>query len=90
MCLAYIFDIFPFLGNVEKAREILANLDYIVPGLAYVKLRRINIERRSKQISSACSIYESAINESTDTDLVSFYCIKYARFLTKVRQKIIK
>jgi hypothetical protein len=69
---------------VDKAREILQKLDSVVPGLSYVKLRQANLERRSKEIPNACAIYEQAIAESTDTQLVSFYSIKYAKFLAKV------
>ena len=74
-----------FLGNVAKARAILANLDNVVPGLASIKLRRASLERRCKEFASACSIYETAINENSDKDLISFYSIKYARFLAKVQ-----
>ena len=73
-----------FQGNVEKAREVMANLDKVVPGLAYVKLQRANLERRWKQVTNASTIYEVAISESNEKDMISFYSIKYARFLAKV------
>jgi hypothetical protein len=73
---------------VDKAREILEKLDGVVPGLGYVKLRRANLERRWKEIPNACAIYEQTITENTDTQLVSFYSIKYAKFLTKVGDKV--
>ena len=75
---------FIFQGNVDQAREILEKLDKVVPGLAYVKLRRANLERRSKENDKACTIYEQAIAESSDVQVASFYAIKYARFLSKV------
>ena len=73
-----------FQGNVGKAREILEKLNNLVPGLAYVKLRQANLERRSGESAKACAIYEQAIAESSDTQVMSFYSIKYAKFLTKV------
>ena len=76
------------LGNVDKAREILGKLDNIVPGSSYVKLRRANLERRSKEIPNACAIYEEAIAENADTQLLTFYSIKYAKFLSKVRRQV--
>ena len=72
---------------MEKARGILEKLDALVPGLAYVKLRRANLERRSGENDKACAIYEQAITESSDTQVMSYYSIKYAKFLTKVWEK---
>jgi predicted Zn-dependent protease len=73
---------------VEKARDILEKLDKAIPGSSYVKLRRANLERRSEEIPNACAIYEQAIAESTDAQLITFYSIKYAKFLSKVRHKV--
>ncbi|XP_046847919.1 pre-mRNA-processing factor 39-like isoform X2 [Xenia sp. Carnegie-2017] len=71
-------------GNVLKARDILANLDNAVPGLVHVKLCRVNFERRCNDFQNACAIYEQAIAECSDTQLISFYSVKYSRFLTKI------
>lgn len=79
LCLFFFIE-----GNVLKARDILANLDNAVPGLVHVKLCRVNFERRCNDFQNACAIYEQAIAECSDTQLISFYSVKYSRFLTKV------
>ncbi|XP_028396326.1 pre-mRNA-processing factor 39-like isoform X2 [Dendronephthya gigantea] len=77
-------------GNVQKAREILEKLDNVLPGLVHIKLCRANLERRSKEIPNASAIYEQAIAESTDMQLISFFSLKYAKFLTKIAQNFDK
>lgn len=72
------------VGNPELAVNILKNVDQAVPGLAIVKLRRINLERRLGHYESACQIYQEAMDETGDDEARSFYAIRYARYLSKV------
>ena len=71
-------------GNAAKASEILAELDKVVPGIIMVKLKRINLERRRKNFDVVSSLYEEAINETSDQELATFFSIRYSRFLAKV------
>lgn len=73
-----------FTGNPDLAAEILKELDLLVPGIAIVKLRRINVERRQGHLENACMIYKEAMDETGDEEARSFYAIRYARFLAKV------
>jgi pre-mRNA-processing factor 39 len=59
-------------------------LDVAVPDLAIVKLRRINLERRRGDFEKATTIYEEAIEGTTDNAVKSFYAVRYSRFLAKV------
>jgi len=73
-----------FLGNAAKASEILAELDKGLPGIIMVKLRRINLERRRGNFDAVATLYEEAINETSDQELSTFFAISYSRFLAKV------
>lgn len=64
-------------------------MDQAVPGLAVVKLRRLNLERRLGRYENACQIYQEAMDETGDDEARSFYAIRYARFLSKVDGRII-
>lgn len=71
-------------GNTVKASQVLETLDCAVPGLAMVKTRRANLERRLGNNNKAAEIYESAIREASDKDTASFYSVRYSRYLAKV------
>ncbi|XP_068731526.1 pre-mRNA-processing factor 39-like isoform X2 [Montipora capricornis] len=77
-------------GNAAKASEILAELDKVVPGIIMVKLKRINLERRRKNFDVVSSLYEEAINETSDQELATFFSIRYSRFLAKVMGNVDK
>ena len=77
-----------FAGNLESALEILKNLEKQVPGLAMVSLRRISMERRHGNFEAIEGLYQKYINEAESTEVRSFYAIKYARYLSKVSQKL--
>ena len=68
-----------------KASEILETLDSAVPGLAMVKTKRTNLERRLGNNDKAAEIFETAIKEATDKDTGSFYSVRYSRYLAKVQ-----
>ena len=70
--------------NPSKASEILENLDSVVPGLAMVKTRRANLERRLGNSEKVTEIYEKAIQDASDLETASFYSVRYSRFLVKV------
>ena len=76
-----------FKGNAAKASEILAELDKAVPGIIMVKLKRINLERRRGNFEGTSSLYEEAMNETSDQELATFFAIRYSRFLSKVGSK---
>lgn len=75
-------------GNVEKAADILKNLDEVVPHMLQIIYRRINLEKRRDQLDKVCELYEHYINSSHTKFLTSNIAIKYARFLWKCVNKI--
>ncbi|XP_026808490.1 LOW QUALITY PROTEIN: pre-mRNA-processing factor 39-like [Rhopalosiphum maidis] len=77
-------------GNLDKAAEILKNLDDAVPHMLQIIYRRINLEKRRDQFDKVCELYEHYINTSHTKFLTSNIAIKYARFLWKCASKIDK
>lgn len=77
-------------GNLDKAAEILKNLDDTVPHMLQIIYRRINLEKRRDQFDKVCELYEHYINTSHTKFLTSNIAIKYARFLWKCASKIDK
>jgi len=77
-------------GNVDKAADILKNLDEAVPHMLQIIYRRINLEKRRNQFDKVCELYEHYINTSHTKFLASNIAIKYARFLWKCENKIDK
>lgn len=77
-------------GNMEKAAEILKNLDEAVPHMLHIIYRRINLEKRRDQLDKVCELYEHYINTSHTKFLASNIAIRYARFLWKCVNKIDK
>jgi len=77
-------------GNLDKAAEILKNLDDAVPHMLQIIYRRINLEKRRDQLDRVCELYEHYINTSHTKFLTSNIAIKYARFLWKCASKIDK
>ncbi|XP_075223787.1 pre-mRNA-processing factor 39-like isoform X3 [Lycorma delicatula] len=71
-------------GNAEKAREILANLEKIVPSLMQVAFRRINLERRTGNLEEAAALYEHYISTAKSKISSNNMAIKYARFCWKM------
>lgn len=77
-------------GNVDKAAEILKNLDEAVPHMLQIIYRRINLEKRRNHYDRVCELYEHYMNTSHTKFLTSNIAIKYARFLWKCANKIDK
>ncbi|XP_025406433.1 pre-mRNA-processing factor 39-like [Sipha flava] len=77
-------------GNVDKAADILKNLDEAVPHMLQIIYRRINLEKRRDLFEKVCELYEYYINTSHTKFLTSNIAIKYARFLWKCANKIEK
>lgn len=77
-------------GNVDKAAEILMNLDEAVPHMLQIIYRRINLEKRRENFDKVCELYEHYISTSHTKFLASNIAIKYARFLWKCACKIDK
>lgn len=77
-------------GNVDKAAEILKNLDEAIPHMLQIIYRRINLEKRRNHYDRVCDLYEYYMNTSHTKFLTSNIAIKYARFLWKCANKINK
>ena len=72
-------------GNVDTAREILADIDRVVPGQVLVRLRRIGLEIRAGRYSEADALYQESLNATMSLEMRNFYAWRYARFTDKVR-----
>nr|XP_006824828.1 PREDICTED: pre-mRNA-processing factor 39-like [Saccoglossus kowalevskii] len=72
-------------GNIEEAREVFKNLEAVVPGLAMVTLRRINLERRHGDLDTVDKVFKDCLSRSKSKKLASFYAIKYSRFHSKIQ-----
>ncbi|CAG5123083.1 unnamed protein product, partial [Candidula unifasciata] len=71
-------------GNYPLARRILTNLETNVPGLAMVCVRRISLERRSKNHQAAEELFKMYIDKAVSHKTKTFFSIKCARYLQKV------
>lgn len=72
-------------GNFEEARQVFKNLEAVVPGLAMVVLRRINLERRQGDLEAVDRLFKECLNRSKSKRLASFHAIKYSRFHSKIQ-----
>ncbi|XP_013092312.2 pre-mRNA-processing factor 39-like isoform X2 [Biomphalaria glabrata] len=70
--------------NYPLARKILMNIENNVPGLAMVCMRRISLERRSKNHEAAEDLFQSYLEKAVSNKTKTFFSIKYARYLQKV------
>ncbi|KAH9514534.1 PRP39 pre-mRNA processing factor 39 [Bulinus truncatus] len=70
--------------NYPLARKILMNIENNVPGLAMVCMRRISLERRSKNHKAAEDLFQTYIEKAVSHKSKTFFSIKYARYLQKV------
>uniref|UniRef100_A0A0B7A9U4 Pre-mRNA-processing factor 39 n=1 Tax=Arion vulgaris TaxID=1028688 RepID=A0A0B7A9U4_9EUPU len=70
--------------NYPLARKILMNIENNVPGLAMVCMRRISLERRSKNHEAAEQLFKTYIDKAVSQKTKTFFSIKYARYLQKV------
>ena len=72
-------------GLYEEAAVVLNGLDRNMNGLAMARLRCISLERRRGNFSRVDELYKESISKAESTEVKSFYAIKYARYLAKVR-----
>ncbi|KAG8449151.1 hypothetical protein GDO86_015995, partial [Hymenochirus boettgeri] len=75
-------------GNLEEARSILQTIETTVEGLAMVRLRRVNLERRHGNVNEAKNLLEEAMKNAKTNSESSFYAIKFARHLFKVQGNV--
>ncbi|XP_063800916.1 pre-mRNA-processing factor 39-like isoform X2 [Pseudophryne corroboree] len=73
-------------GRVDAARIILCNTDNMNPGLAMVRLRRVNLERRNGNLQEAERLLREAVQYSLGKELAVFYSVKLARLLLKLKK----
>ncbi|XP_075048671.1 pre-mRNA-processing factor 39 isoform X2 [Mixophyes fleayi] len=73
-------------GNIEEAKRILKTLEESVGGLAMVRLRRVNLERRYGNIKEAENLLAEAMNNAIAPSEFSFYAIKLARHYFKIQK----
>lgn len=73
-------------ANYEKASEILQKLDALHPNLLQVAYFRINLERRRGNFANSVQLYEQYIASSKNKNITASLCIKYARFLNKIKK----
>lgn len=71
---------------VEEARGILKTLEATIPGLAMVRLRRVNLERRHGNLEEAETLLKEAMEQGRDVTEMSFYAVKLARHVMKVQK----
>ena len=72
------------LGNVSGARGILKTFDSKVPGHALVKLRRIGLEVRHRNLQLAEALLDESVADAKTQEAKGFYSWRYARFAAKV------
>lgn len=77
---------FSFVGNYDLASQILSELDKNVPGLVMVNMRKISLERRKGNTAMAETLFQEYINGASQPEISSFFSIKFARYLLKVRE----
>ncbi|XP_040188805.1 pre-mRNA-processing factor 39 isoform X2 [Rana temporaria] len=77
-------------GNIEEAKCILKTLEECVEGLAMVRLRRVNLERRHGNLIEAENLLTDAMNNAKSNNELSFYAIKLSRHYSKIQKNIEK
>ncbi|CAH1793220.1 unnamed protein product [Owenia fusiformis] len=77
-------------GNPTSAFEVLHNLNKQIPQYSSIALRRIGLERRQGNVEDVEGMFEEYIDNSQNTETATFYRIKYARFLMKVKRDVAK
>ncbi|XP_077319687.1 pre-mRNA-processing factor 39 isoform X1 [Lithobates pipiens] len=75
-------------GNIDEAKAILKTLEECVEGLAMVRLRRVNLERRHGNLIEAENLLTDAMNNAKSNSELSFYAIKLSRYYSKILKNI--
>ncbi|CAG01839.1 unnamed protein product, partial [Tetraodon nigroviridis] len=73
-------------GDAEEARRILKSLEVTIPGLAMVRLRRVNLERRHGNLAEAEALLKESLETASTITERSFYAVKLARQHMKVQK----
>ncbi|XP_062537988.1 LOW QUALITY PROTEIN: pre-mRNA-processing factor 39 [Armigeres subalbatus] len=73
-------------NNVNKAADILANLEKVSPNLMQVAYRRINLERRRGDLDKCGQLYQTYLTTAKSKTIAGNVVIKYARFLNKIKK----
>ncbi|XP_067680617.1 pre-mRNA-processing factor 39-like [Haliotis asinina] len=77
-------------GNYPEASDVLTNIEKNVPNLVMVSMRRISLERRQGNHENVENLYQSYITKAASPAIRSFYSIKFARYLRKIRGNVEK
>uniref|UniRef100_A0A146LZ25 Pre-mRNA-processing factor 39 n=2 Tax=Lygus hesperus TaxID=30085 RepID=A0A146LZ25_LYGHE len=78
-------------GNIEGARKVLNHIEKQVPNMLLIFIRRINLERRVKNLEGAAKLYEYYLkNNARNKMIYSSLSAKYARFCQLVIHDIEK
>lgn len=75
-------------GRIEKAAEILANIDEVAPNLLQVEYRRINVERRRGNYDKCEELFRRYVAAAKNQQVASSLVIKHARFVHKVQRDL--
>lgn len=75
-------------GNIEKASEILANIDEVTPNLLQIEYRRINVERRRGNWDKCEELFRRYVVAAKSQHVASSLVIKHARFVHKIRNDL--
>lgn len=75
-------------GNIEKAAEILANIDDVVPNVLQIEYRRINVERRRENFDKCEELFKKYVVAAKSQHVESSLVIKHARFVHKIRKDL--
>lgn len=71
-------------GNIERAREILEQLQVKQQDSVMIRLERINFERRAGNHEEVIRLYEGCIDDAKTATGQSFFAGKLGRFYQKV------
>nr|DBA14449.1 TPA: hypothetical protein GDO54_005419 [Pyxicephalus adspersus] len=77
-------------GNIDDAKNILKSLEDRTENLAMVRLRRVNLERRSGNLNEAENLLAEAMKNAKSNNEFSFYAIKLSRHYSKIQKNIVK
>lgn len=72
------------VGSINRAAEILVNLEKQVPNVLQVAYRRINLERRRADFEKCQQLFEHYVTNSKNKMISSNISIKYSRFCLRV------
>ncbi|XP_050406235.1 pre-mRNA-processing factor 39, partial [Patella vulgata] len=72
--------------NYTAAREVLRGIEQNVKGLVMVAIRRISLERRQGNHTEVEQLFEEYIRTAATPTIRSFFSIKYARYLQKLKE----